>query len=194
MSTGNDFNITCPEDCVVNPFTAVETIDKDCQPLPSQAEITDIILGHPEDAVPPADWTVAGAGGWADVIDNASAGGIKLKRFLVSGSIGEPERTAIEMSAFRKVNGVATYTIEAIFKSIPPLTYDFLRALQCGVLKPKLWYIDAGGKMYGKNDGIETSDVSVVFPHELGKDSYSFATLRLSWEAQTDPDRIDSPI
>lgn len=196
MATDNTFGITCPEDCVTTDvFVEIETVNPDCPPPPKQSEITDLFLMHPTKGIAPADWTLAaGVGNWNDVIDNADITETKVKRLTVSGTIAEPDRTEVEMTNFKTFFGKGTYTLEATIKSLPDKLRDFLRKFQCGTIAPVFWYKDAGGFMYGANEGICSLSAIPTFPHEAGRDSYTSAILRITWEAQTDPERIDSPI
>lgn len=188
----NEFGIVCPEDCDSTDFGAIEVINPNCPPKPKQSEITDIFLMHPTEGIGPADWNLAPD--WAAVIDNADATNTKVKQLSVIGSKPAPDRPEILLPRFKLIKGDATYTIEASIPSLPDLTYDFLRKFQCGSTQIKFWYRDAGGFMYGRQEAIESSNVEVEFIHETGKDSYTAATMTITWEAVTDPQRIVSPV
>lgn len=195
MPITNDFSIVCPEDCnTAGTFGTIEDVDPECPPQPNRSEINYLYLMHPTLGVGPVDWTVAGVGGWADAIDNADAGDTKVKEIPVIGTKPEETRTEIVMTNLTKLDGVGTYQVELRVKSLPLQTYNFLRGFQCGTIKPKIWYTDLGGFMYGKNEGIQTSKFTVRFPHEAGEDAYTEAIIRAEWLAQTDPDRIDNPL
>ena len=189
----NIFDITCPVDCdSTGIFVFVETINPDCPPAPARAEITEILLMHPTQGVGPVNWTAAPD--WATAIDNADVTDTKVKRFAVSGAIGEPARPEVEMTNFKIIKGEGMYVLEVTIKSLPDGIRAFFKKMQCGNINPVLWYVDAGGFMYGKNEGINTLDIDVHFPHDLGRDAYTTGVIRISWEAQTDPERITSPI
>lgn len=195
MPITNVFSIVCPADCnAAGTFGTIEVIDPECPPLPDRSEINELLLMHPTLGVGPVDWTDAGAGGWSVVIDNADATDVKVKQLPVIGTKPDETRSEITMTNLTKIDGVGTYQIELRVKSLPDLTYDFLRGFQCGNIKPIIWFTDLGGHMFGKNEGIQTSKFTVRFPKESGEDAYDEAVITAQWIAQTDPDRITNPL
>lgn len=195
MPITNVFSIVCPTDCnTAGTFGTIEDIDPECPPQPNRSEINYLYLMHPTLGIGPTDWEVAGVGGWADVLDNADAGDNKVKSLPVIGTKPEETRPEIIMTNLTKLDGVGTYQLQLRVKSLPNLTYDFLRRFQCGTIKPIIWYSDLGGFMYGENSGIQTSRFTVRFPHESGEDAYTEAIITAEFLAQTDPDRITDPL
>ena len=193
MPLVNEF-IVCPNDCDTPLAIAVETIDPSCPPAPTQSEIDTLLLMHPTIGVAPADWTVAGAGGWADVIDNSDLTDVKVKQFSVIGSVAEPERTEVEMPSQTTVSVIATYTATFQLRSLPDNIYLYLQKLQCSNIKPTIWYTSLGGYMYGSEGGIQTTSITVNFTKEAGAEAYDGANIIITWRAQTDPVRIDNPL
>lgn len=193
MPIENNF-IVCPNDCDTPLAVAVENVDPSCPPAPTLAEIDTLLLMHPTLGVPPTDWAVAGAGGWADVIDNSDLTDVKIKQLSVIGTIAAPERPEIIMPAQTKIQGVGTYSARFEVRSLSDGIYDYLQKLQCGGVKPNIWYTSLGGYMYGQNDGIETTSITVNFIKESGEEAYDYAEILIEWRSKTDPLRIDNPL
>lgn len=195
MPIDNIFSITCPTTCPTSvPFTsAIEEVDVNCQVAPTKSEIYKLLLQDATNGAGVVDWTVPAD--WATAIDNTDITGTKVRELLGIGSIDAPERTVIEMAGHRDKTVTSLYTLTFKVTSLTPQLRSFLRKLQCDNNDPKFWYITVGGNMYGKDEtGIQSSNITVDFILEAGRDAYEYANITLQWYAQIDPDVITSPI
>ena len=195
MALNNVFSIDCGTiSCATGNLGAIEELDPKCPLKIDRSEINYLLLMHPTLGVAPTDWAVAGAGGWADVIDNTDATDVKVKRIPVIGDKPAETRADIQSTDGVILKGEGTYTLNITIVDLPPLLYDYLRKVQCGKVIPIVWYEDRGGNMFGQNDGIQTNSVVVNFIKDRGDDAYNRAELIITFTADTDPDRIDSPL
>jgi hypothetical protein len=189
MATNNIFSITCPTTCPTPvPFTsAIEEVDVNCQIAPLKSEVYTLLLQDATLGAGVADWT--DLADWGTAIDNADTGGTKVRQLLGVGNVAAPERTVVEMAGHRDKNVVSLYTLVFKVTSLTPQLRDFLRKFQCDTNDPKFWYATVGGIMYGKDvTGIQSSNITVDFVLESGRDAYEYANITLQWQAQTDPD------
>lgn len=191
----NIFSIDCSTiSCATGNLGAIEELDPKCPKKIDRSEINYLLLMHPTLGVPPTDWTVAGAGGWADVIDNTDATDVKVKRLYCIGDKPAETRADIPSADGIVIKGEGTYTLNITLPDLPDNLYDYLRKVQCGKVVPTVWYEDRGGNMFGANDGIETNSIVVNFIKDRGDDAYNRAELIITFVADTDPDRIVSPL
>ncbi len=193
MAQDNIFSVVCPTDCT-STWIGIEDLDPSCGAGLARSEVNFLYLMHPTLGVGPSDWTDASA--WAAVIDNSDATGVKVKALPVVGNVPAEERPDIPLSNGFIAKGEGTFTLTAKIQPLTPDLYDFLRAFQCpGTPPPKFWFTDRGGNMFGKDvEGIQAKSITVNFILEEGDESYEYANIILTWDAQTFPDRIVSPI
>lgn len=195
MSLENIFSIDCSTlDCGAGNLGAIENFDPNCAQKLIKSEIGHILLMHPTLGVAPTDWTVEGAGGWADVLDNTDSSDVKVKRIPCIGDKPAEERPEITGTNGVTFDGKGTYTLNITLIDIPDQLYDYMRKVQCGKILPIIWYEDNDGNMYGQNDGIVTTKFTPNFIHDRGQDSYVRIDITIQFIAQTDPDRITSPL
>lgn len=193
MAIDNVFSIVCDTvECATGNLGAIEEIDPNCPPEQTLSEINFLEWMHPTLGVAPTDWSLLLD--WTTVIDNTDATDVKVKRMPVIGDKPVEERVDIQQTGGRVTKGQGTYTLNITMPYVTPLLRDYLRKLQCNKMLPVIWYEDRGGNMYGQNDGIQTSTFEVSFPQDRGDDAYNRAELIIKWKAQTDPDRIESPL
>lgn len=195
MAFKNIFSVDCTTiGCATGNLGAIENLDPACPQKITRSEINYLLLAHPTLGVPPVDWTIAGVGGWGDAIDNTDATDVNVKRIPVIGDKPAETRADIQSTDGVILKGEGTYTLNVTIPDLPTQLYDYLRKVQCGKVIPIFWYEDRGGDMFGQNDGIQANSVVVNFVKDRGDDAYNRAELIITWVADTDPDRIVSPL
>lgn len=145
----------------------------------------------------PAD--MATGSNWTGLIDNTDSTGDLMKYLVGKGSVTTPEDTIITVARDQEVITDRVYTLNFETTELSDTaTYDFLRTLQCGSLKPNIYYASIGGFLYGKkgttDDGIVINSIAVSMPKEVGKEAVDKATLVIKWSSTTDPDRVVNPL
>lgn len=185
---------TCPTACGVVTIPAVsiqECVDSIQEEL---SEITDLYVvgvdANGDALAAPVDWTVAGAGGWADVLDQSVAD--KVRHLIVSGDKPDTENTDVTFSKFRTKTVQRRHTVNADIDDISDENYTFMLNLQCGATF-RMWYATYGGKLYGGATGI-LCDVNANYALERGQDSRALIKLNLTWDRKFDPPRIANPL
>lgn len=190
----NTFAISCPTDCTTG-LTLPILPETYCQLTPKRSEI-DLLVFKGADAGP-AD--MSSGSNWTGLIDNTDATGDLMKYLIGKGSVAAPETTITTVARDQEVvtDNVYTLTYE-VYELSDTATYAFLRTLQCGSLKPNIYYGRKGGFLYGKqgttDDGIEINSITVAMPKEAGKEAIDKAILTIKWSATTDPDRVVNPL
>lgn len=157
------------------------------------SEVNSIILIHPTLGTAITNWGPALATTDFD-IDNTDATDAKQKRFFVSGSMAEPEETTVTVNSFQDVVINRKYTLAVSLYNIPSETYDFIRKVQCGSVKPLFYFTTMGGKIFGKSTGIIPSKVSCSLVLGQGTDAIETVNMVFEWYAITAPDRYDNPL
>lgn len=190
----NTFAITCPTDCTTG-LTLPVLPETYCQLTPKRSEI-DLLIFKGADAGP-AD--MSNGSNWASLIDNTDATGDLMKYLVVKGSVAAAETTVTTVARDQEVITEKAYTLSAeLYELSDTATYAFLRTLQCGSLKPNIYYGRKGGFLYGKvgttDDGIAIDSITVDMPKEAGKEAIDKAILTIKWSSRTDPDRVVNPL
>lgn len=193
MAITNDFAIDC--DLIICPDGALGAMDaatRDCNDV-TQSQIDSLILWHPTLGTPPTNW---GSGILATDfnIDNTDATDVAQKRLFVSGGMPESEEITVVTNSFQEVTIKRTFTITATLYTFGGDTYDYLRKLQCNKVKPKFDFTTDGGKLFGKDGGIEPSKFALDFVLEEGEESVEKWIITIQYKAKTAPDRLDSPL
>lgn len=190
----NTFAISCPTDCTTG-LTLPVLPETYCQLTPKRSEI-DLLIFKGADAGP-ADMSVSA--NWTGKIDNTDNTGDLMKYLIGKGSVAAPETTIVTVARDEEVITDRVYTLTYEVSELSDAsTYAFLRTLQCGSLKPNIYYGRKGGFLYGKlgttDDGIEINSIKVDMPKEAGKEAIDKAILTIKWSAITDPDRVVNPL
>lgn len=154
------------------------------------------LLIKPKQAATPLDFTdaknptiVSGE------IDNTDETGGKSKLLYGEGSIGEPDFATDDYPDRQQRDAFGTWTLEHIVKSLDDDTYAFLQKLQCGDASAfNIYYDTVGDYLYGNGSGIVLTSLRVTMPKGGGRDDKEFATIRVTWEADGDPPRANSPL
>ena len=166
-----------------------------CQLTAKRSEIDQLIFKGADAG--PAD--MSSALNWATLIDNTDATGDLMKYLIGKGSVAASEDTILTVARDQEIVTDRVYTLTyEITELSDTATYAFLRTLQCGSLKPNIYYGRKGGFLYGKvgttDDGIEVNSINVSMPKELGKEAVDKAIITIKWSAMTDPDRVVNPL
>lgn len=185
---------TCPTACGVVTVPAVDIADCVDSIQEELSEITDVyVVGVDANGDPlaaPADWEVAGVGGWADELDQAVAD--KIRHLIVSGDKPDTENTDITFSKFRIKTVNRRHTLSFDVDDVSDLNYTFMLSMQCGATV-RLWYATYGGKLYGGPTGI-LADIRANYALERGQDSRALIKFIATWDRKFDPPRIDNPL
>lgn len=189
----NIFSVVAPDACTEEDLILGILPEVPCQLDPKRSEI-DLLIFKGTAAGPTSMGTLLD---WASKIDNTDNTGAAMKYLIGKGSKGEPEDTKITVARDKEVLTDRVHTVVFEVTEISDsATYDFLRKLQTGVLKPNLYYKSIGNFLYGKvnsggtDDGIVVQSYSVSFPKESGKEAIDKAILTIKFSALVDPDRV----
>lgn len=191
--------ITCPTDCDTNIVLGDIPVNQDCTDYPQRyAQICGVVL-TPIGAAAPIDWTAApNVTLVVGEIDNADVTGTKSKYIVVEGEIGDPGEDEVEYPKRQTVVANRTYEASLTVKNLEDGMYDLLRLLQCpgAASQFTVQYETIGGWLFGNDDGsgINLTYLTSVFNRPGGRDDRESATIRMRWDAITDPDRGLSPL
>jgi hypothetical protein len=193
----NIFSITCPDNCSTATISVLPA-DVSCQLGTSQSEV-DMVIFQEDTVTGPTD--MSAAADWATLINNTDATGTKMKYLIGSGSVAEPEDTVVTVARGQEILTSRTYTMTfTVFDISTQQVYDFCRKIQCGGVKPKIFFTDLDNLLYGKvvstgpDSGIELSSIKVSMPKDAGKEGLNKAVFVFKWLAKTDPDRVANPL
>jgi len=193
MSAINIFAVDC--DAVTCPDGALGVMDVStefCNDV-VQSEITSIIFWHPVDGVAPTNWGNSMLVTDFDIL-NTDATDVKQKQLFLKGGMPEPDETTIITNSFQEVVLSRTQTVTLSLYSFGDDTYDYLRKLQCGTVKPKFIFSTAGGKLYGKDGGIQATKFSLALVLDEGEESVEKWTITIAWKTLVSPDRVPNPL
>ena len=185
-------NVTC-----VSALGAAGTQVQDCPANITQAEVNSIIAQHPTLGTAITNWPATGQTGLVAgdiVIDNTDATSVALKQFFGVGSIAAPEESLITLNDGQETVLSRKYSLVFTMWDINSATYDWLRKVQCGSIKPKLYYTDRANYGYGVDGGLTTTKWAVSFPKDTGDDAVNRAEITITWNAKNDPDRVVWPL
>lgn len=190
----NTFAISCPTDCTTG-LTLPILPETYCQLTPKRSEIDQLIFKGADAG--PADMAVGA--NWTAMLDNTDATGDLMKYLIGKCSIAASEDTIVTVARDQEVVTDRVYTLTyEVTELSDTATYAFLRTLQCGSLKPNIYYGRKGAFLYGKvgttDDGIAINSINVAMPKEAGKEAIDKAILTIKWSATTDPDRVVNPL
>lgn len=189
----NVFGVDCADiDCPDGLLGAAAAQTEDCNDV-VLSEVNSIILVHPTEGDLPTNWGNSIADTDFD-IDNTDATDVKQKRFFVTGTMAEPEETTVTVNSFQEVIVNRKYSLSVTLHSIPSATYDYFRKIQCGKVKPLLYFTTIGGKIFGSETGIKCSKVSASLILNSGQDGIEQINIVFEWYALNAPDRYTNPL
>ena len=197
MAFENIGQIACAAINCTSPLGAAAEQLQFCQRNISQSEVNTLICWHPTLGTPIANWPASGETGLVALdfdIDNTDATDVKQKQFFGVGSVADPEENTIEVNDGQTYVLNRTRTLTFNIYQMPIETYNWLRELQCGTVKPKFVYGDRANYLYGIDGGLVASNWTVAFPKDSGADAVNRATLTITFDGKTDPDRAISPL
>jgi hypothetical protein len=185
-------------------LTALAT-DPFCVTVPGLSQIWGLVVSpcgtadDPFEIVSPAviPTLVSGA------IDNDAADNTKSRVLVGIGGVAEHEAEIYEGPLRRDLVTNRIYTLTHEIPLGDPLTYNFLRLFQRNYLQFRFWYIDLANLLYGtvlastvttSYGGIIPTAVNVQFPKDSARDARNVATLSITFEADVEPPRYDSPL
>lgn len=186
--------LTCPADCDTALVLGATDTNQDCTSYKQRYSQLYSLVIQPDAASAPLDWTSAPAvTEVANEIDNSDTTGNKSKRLVGEGEVPVPEKVTDEYPGRKNRTSFRTYTLTHTIKNLSDEQYDLLRQLQCGYTGFKIWYDTVGGWIYGGANGIDISSIDVDFPKGGGRDDKELAVITITWEADGDPARGNSP-
>lgn len=193
MSIVNIFAVDCDAlDCPDGALGAMNAQSESCSEV-VQSEVNSVIFWHPTLGTAPTNWgpTIAAL----DFnIDNADATDVKQKQIFVTGSVPEATDTEVTLNGFQTVTLSRTHTMTVNLYTFGDATYDYLRKIQCGKVKPQFVFTTMGGKLFGKDGGITPSKINANFVLNEGEESFETWTIVFEWKSLTAPDRLDNPL
>jgi len=193
MSLINIFAVDCDlVTCPGGPLGAMNAQTESCNDV-ALSEVNSIIFWHPTSGNAPTNWGPAIAA--IDFsIDNTDATDADQKQIFVTGGVPEPEETEITVNGFQTVILNKTFTLNFELYTDGSDTYDYMRKLQCGTVKPQFLFTTMGGKIFGADGGITPSKFTVNKVLEQGEESVEKWVGEIQWKALTAPDRYDNPL
>lgn len=193
MSIVNIFAVDCDLlDCPDGALGAMDAQSESCNEV-IQSEVNSVIFWHPTLGTAPTNWG-AGITALDFDIDNTDATDVKQKQIFVTGSVPEATDTEVTVNGFQTIVLSRTHTMTVNLYTFGDATYDYLRKIQCGKVKPQFDFTTNGGKLFGKDGGITPSKISANFVLNEGEESFETWTITFEWKSLTAPDRLDNPL
>tara|TARA_R110002096_G_C14481206_1_gene713857 strand:+ start:176 stop:760 length:585 start_codon:yes stop_codon:yes gene_type:complete len=193
MSAINIFTVDCSTiTCPSGALGAMNAQSADCAAV-VQSEVNSIVWWHPTLGTSITNWGSSLATGDFD-IDNTDATDVKMKRLFGVGDMPAPEFSSVTVNNFNQVDIAGTWTLNFDIYDVGDLSYDYLRKLECGKVKPQFVFTTVGGKIYGDGDGITATQFRLSPVLERGEESIEKWVLSITWKSQTAPDRVDNPL
>jgi len=193
MSSINVFGVDCADlDCETAILGAATTITSKC--LESDlSQIGGIILWHDAVAPNPSNWGMSMIEG-DFAIDNENADDTKQKRFPIVGSSAKPEYTKQTTFGFKQVTTLKKRTITFKLYHVDSVTYDYLRKLECGKVRPNVLFETEGGYILGKDGGIQYDEFELDPIWEEGDSAIEYWEGTLTFNSKNAPDRVPNPL
>jgi hypothetical protein len=193
MSIVNIFAIDCTDvDCPDGVLGAMDNQSENCNDV-VQSEVNSLIFWHPTLGTAPTNWG-PGIAAIDFSIDNTDATDADQKQIFVTGAMAEPEDVTKTVNGFQEVVISRTFTLTATLFTFGDVTFDYLRKLQCGKVKPQFDFTTAGDKLIGKDGGITPSKFTLNYVLDEGEESCEKWTFEIQWKSLTAPDRLDNPL
>jgi hypothetical protein len=189
--------LNCPADCSTPLLIGAFDVTQDCTTYDQEySQVCDLVIKPSTAATVPLTWATAAP--WnasivANSIDNAELLGAKSKWLVGDGGVAVPEKTSQEYPKRKTGAGKRTYTLVFNIRNLSQTQYNSLRKLQCGQTDFKFWYANVGNHIFGGAAGINPKSLDVDFPLGEGRDDLELAIITITWEADGDPDRNNSP-
>jgi len=181
-------NLECPGGIL----GAAGTITTDCLEV-DLSQIGAIILWHPTLGTAPTNWGNSMAVTDFD-IDNSDATDTKQKRFPLIGNLAKPEYQKISTIAFNSVTILKTRAFNFRMFHVDLTTYDFLRKVECGKIRPKFILETEGGYLLGKDGGIDFSDIELDAVWNEGETEVEYWEGVISFKTKVSPDKVLNPL
>tara|TARA_R110000851_G_scaffold150931_1_gene291988 strand:- start:271 stop:846 length:576 start_codon:yes stop_codon:yes gene_type:complete len=188
----NIFSVSCDIICPDGTLGAMGAQDQFCNDI-NLSQIQSLIWWHPTLGTPIDNWGV-GLSALDFSIDNTDAFDVAQKQVFGIGSVGEPTENEIELGSFQKQKLPSVYPISFKLYTFTAATYDYLRSVQCGQIKPLIAYTTEGGYIYGKDGGITATKWSVEFMQPEGENAVEYFQFNIEFKAKNAPDRLINPL
>ena len=193
MSIVNIFAVDCGTiACPSGTLGAMDAQSENCNDV-VQSEVNSIIFWHPTLGTAPTNWG-AGIAALDFSIDNTDATDADQKQIFITGAMAEPEDVVKTVNGFQEIVINRTFTLTGTLFSFGDDTFDYLRKLQCGKVKPQFVFTTAGGKLLGKDGGITPSKFTLNYVLDEGEESCEKWTFEIQWKSLTAPDRLINPL
>jgi hypothetical protein len=184
-TTVNQF-LQCPSDCLDFDFGVLDE-DQDCTSYDLEFSQVCGLIFLPNAAPLPTDWT--SPSDWEEVIDNELTNNSKGRYIIGSGEVPVPEKFIGEYP--KKIRRVLDrrYTVRMEVVNLSNNQYEFIRLLQCGDLKCRIWIETVGGLLFGGPSGIVPSLIDGDLPLSSDRNGKEFGTTFIQFFSDGDPDR-----
>lgn len=192
MSFDNIGAIDCSTQTCADTLPAAAAQDQFCPENVTLSEINSLILWS-ANGTAPTNWGSSIASTDFN-IDNTLSDGTSQKQFFGVGSIAEAEDSEVTLNDDQTQVVERTRTLTFTLFDLPEATYDFLRNLQCGKYRPRIFYTDRGEFIYGVDGGLVLKQFRVNFPKNTGNDAVNQAVITAVFAGLTDPDRYANPL
>ena len=189
------FSNNCPPDCSDEfEFLALDT-NQDCPFIPPLSQIGDVwFVPNGSDMYPFANWVDGGYTVLANptAIDNTDTVNAFAKWITGIGEVAASEKVVFTTHKFQKVTIKRVFTLVLTIYNLSNEQYEFLRSLQCNPTNYTFFYGNSF-HVYGKATGIIPTFTDVDFPLGAGEADVELATLTITWESKSDPERKSNP-
>lgn len=193
MSSINDFAINCDNlVCPDGALGAAGNFDLGCLSA-DLSQLGSIIMWHPTLGTAPTNWGPSMLITDFD-IDNTDATDVKQKRFPIVGELPKPEYQKITTVSFNSITVLKTRSVNFRIYHVDPATYDYLRKVECGKVRPKFILETEGGQLLGKDGGIDFSDIELDAVWNEGETEVEYWEAVIQFKAKVSPDRYPSPL
>jgi hypothetical protein len=127
-------------------------------------------------------------------IDNTNADDTKLKRFPIVGSSAKPEYQKQTTFSFKSVVTLKKRTFEFKIYHVDSITYDYLRRLECGKVRPNVLFETEGGFIIGGDGGMQYDEFELDPVWDEGEDAIEYWICTITVNSKNAPDRVPNPL
>jgi len=186
---------SCPADCDTALNLPALAENQDCTSYDQKdSQLCDLVIvpttaSNPFDFTDPDNPTLV-----SGEIDNTNTDNTKTKRLVGEGGVAVPEKIVSEYPKNKSRITKRVYTVVFNVKNMSSTQYEFLRAIQCGWTGFTFYYANLGGRLFGPDGGIEPLSVDADLPLSETRDDKEVGTITVTFEAEGDPPRANSPL
>lgn len=189
--------LTCPSGCDDVAALPIVSFD-DCAPTIKSSELIYAYVALASaadfsDVSNPTEWAERLTQDTTAPVGSVTTSADFIRTLTVTGDMGAPTSTDIDISGGRKYTVKSDRTINVDLDDATDENYNFARTTECGFFHAKAWFETKGGMMLGGNGGIDGKLIlHPVFAR--GADSIEKYSGTYTWSDKISPDRFASPV